>query len=75
MGSDALPSLKAGESYVCACFKLTQADVVRAIECLDVRTLKDLRTQTGAGEGCMACHRRLSCYLDGDRRVADSRSR
>jgi bacterioferritin-associated ferredoxin len=60
-------SLNAGEHYVCACLKLTQADLARAIQCLDIRTLKDLRNQTGAGDGCMACHRRLCCYLDGDR--------
>jgi bacterioferritin-associated ferredoxin len=72
MGCDGLPSLNPGETYVCACLKLTQADLVRAIQCLGIRTLKDLRNQTGAGDGCMACQRRLRCYVEGDRSALDT---
>lgn len=71
MGCNALSSLNVGEGYVCACLKLTHADVVRAVQCLDIRTLNDLRNETGAGDGCMACHRRLRRYVDGDRNGAD----
>jgi bacterioferritin-associated ferredoxin len=31
--------------------------------CQAFRSLADLRRQTGAGDGCMACHRRLQRYL------------
>jgi bacterioferritin-associated ferredoxin len=49
--------------YVCACLKLTHADLVRATAEGQFKTLKDLRERTGAGDGCMACHHRLSCYM------------
>jgi bacterioferritin-associated ferredoxin len=29
-----------------------------------VRTLGDLKRETGAGDGCMACHRLLRRYLE-----------
>ena len=67
MGCDGLSTLNPLDAYVCTCLKLTQVDLVKAIQCLDIRTLKDLRSHTGAGEGCMACHRRLRCYLDSDK--------
>jgi bacterioferritin-associated ferredoxin len=42
---------------------MTHTELVSAITCLNIRTLKDLRLQTGAGDGCTACHRRLRHYL------------
>jgi bacterioferritin-associated ferredoxin len=49
--------------YVCACMRLTHADLIEAVAAGTIQTLADLRRQTGAGDGCMACHRRLACYL------------
>jgi bacterioferritin-associated ferredoxin len=50
--------------YACPCMKVTHAEVAEALACPSVRTLNDLRCRTGAGDGCMACHRRLRCYLE-----------
>jgi bacterioferritin-associated ferredoxin len=51
-------------AYACPCMKVTHAEVAEAAACPTVRTLNDLRCRTGAGDGCMACHRRLRCYLE-----------
>jgi bacterioferritin-associated ferredoxin len=51
------------DAYVCVCMRITHADLLHAVAGDEVRTLADLRQQTGAGDGCMACHRRLRCYL------------
>jgi bacterioferritin-associated ferredoxin len=55
--------LNASGHYVCVCLRMTHTELVSAITCLNIRTLKDLRLQTGAGDGCTACHRRLRHYL------------
>jgi bacterioferritin-associated ferredoxin len=57
-------SAKTGAGYVCACLKVTHADLLAVVARHEVRTLKDLCRYTGAGDGCMACHRRLRGYLD-----------
>jgi bacterioferritin-associated ferredoxin len=49
---------------VCRCLQVTEAEVVAAIESLELRTLKDVRRHTGAGDGCTACHKRLRTYLE-----------
>ena len=56
-------STDARKAYVCACMRLTHADLVNTLAEQAVATLTELRRQTGAGDGCMACHRRLQCYL------------
>jgi bacterioferritin-associated ferredoxin len=71
MDTDGLSSCAgACEVYVCACLRLTHADLLAAIACLDIRTLQDLRRGTGAGGGCMACPRRLRGYLEAATSVA-----
>jgi bacterioferritin-associated ferredoxin len=52
------------DGYVCACLKVTHADLLAALACHEVRTVKDLCRYTGAGDGCMACHPRLRCYVE-----------
>jgi bacterioferritin-associated ferredoxin len=49
--------------YVCHCLQVTDAVLREAFASRDIRTLKDLRRHTGAGDGCMACHARLTGYL------------
>lgn len=63
--------VNASEGYVCACacLRVSHAELLKAIACLNIRTLNDLRAQTGAGDGCTACHRRLRHYLG---QVADT---
>jgi bacterioferritin-associated ferredoxin len=43
---------------------VTEEVLVEAFATQNVRTLKDLRRHTGAGDGCMACHHRLKAYLE-----------
>jgi NAD(P)H-nitrite reductase large subunit len=38
--------------------------LVEAITTREIRTVRDIRQHTGAGDGCTACHRLLKQYLD-----------
>lgn len=49
--------------FVCHCLKITEDMVLDAVEG-GARSVRDLRRQIGAGDGCMACHRRLSAYIE-----------
>lgn len=49
---------------VCSCLKITEEQLLTALDTLQIRTLRELRRQTGAGDGCTACHRRLELYLE-----------
>ena len=44
--------------------ELTEAALVEVIVSQGISDLKELRRETGAGDGCMACRRRLQHYLD-----------
>lgn len=50
--------------YICRCLRVTEDVLTEAFATQDIRTLKDIRRHTGAGDGCMACHRRLKSYLE-----------
>jgi len=50
--------------YVCRCLQVTEEVLANAFARGDIRTLRDIRRHTGAGDGCMACHRRLAAYLE-----------
>jgi nitrite reductase (NADH) large subunit len=52
------------ERVVCRCLKVTEGEVVSAIITLGLRTVKEVRQCTGAGDGCTACHRALRECLD-----------
>jgi NAD(P)H-nitrite reductase large subunit len=49
---------------VCHCLQVTEAALVEALEGLGLRTLKEVRRHTGAGDGCTACHKLLGKYLE-----------
>jgi bacterioferritin-associated ferredoxin len=51
------------ERVVCRCLNVTEAEVIAAITTRGVRTLKELRLITEAGDGCTCCHRELNAYL------------
>jgi bacterioferritin-associated ferredoxin len=51
------------DQVVCHCLQVTEEQVVVAITTLEVRTLRELRQTTGAGDGCTACHRKLKSLL------------
>jgi len=44
--------------------QVTEADLVALIVNRGISDLRELRHHTGAGDGCMACRRRLQSYLD-----------
>jgi bacterioferritin-associated ferredoxin len=58
-----IESLNITDSYICSCIKVTHADLLAAVARHEIRTLKDLCRYTGAGDACMACHRRLRRYV------------
>jgi bacterioferritin-associated ferredoxin len=49
---------------VCRCLRLTETTVVEAITNLGLRTLKEVRRHTGAGDGCTCCHDELEGLLE-----------
>jgi bacterioferritin-associated ferredoxin len=49
---------------VCRCLQITEDVIVEAFATGEIRTLKDLRQCTGAGDGCTACHAALRQYLE-----------
>ena len=51
------------DKIVCRCLQVTETQVIRMIERLELRTVRDLRNYTGAGEGCTCCHAELKEYL------------
>jgi NAD(P)H-nitrite reductase large subunit len=58
MADDACPG-----PLVCHCLGVCERTVVDAIATFGLRTVKDVRHCTGAGDGCTACHGRLREYL------------
>src|SRR5438046_2048244 len=51
------------ERVVCRCLQVTEGEVVQAIQTLELRTLREVRRATGAGEGCTCCHDALREFL------------
>ena len=51
------------DRVVCRCLKVSETEVIEAITVHGVRTLKELRLITEAGDGCTCCHRELNAYL------------
>ena len=49
---------------ICHCLQITEEAVLTAVETLNIRSVKELRQHTGAGEGCTACHRELRRYVE-----------
>jgi bacterioferritin-associated ferredoxin len=61
--ADGSPCAGCPQRLVCRCLQVSEAVLRRALVTFDLRTLKDVRQHTGAGDGCTGCHRRLSAYL------------
>jgi bacterioferritin-associated ferredoxin len=51
------------DRVVCRCLRVTEQTVIEAIVTLGVRTVKELRHATEAGDGCNCCHKELSAYI------------
>ena len=56
-------------NVVCRCLKVTETALVEALTTMDLKTLKEIRRRTGAGDGCNACHRVLKRYLEKHQRA------
>jgi bacterioferritin-associated ferredoxin len=52
------------ERLVCHCLQITESELLSTVTTLGLRTLKEVRAHTGAGDGCTACHRALRQLLD-----------
>jgi bacterioferritin-associated ferredoxin len=52
------------DKVVCRCLQVSETQVIRMIERLELRTVRDLRQYTGAGDGCTCCHAKLEEYLE-----------
>lgn len=50
--------------FVCRCLRITEPQLRAALEQGDIHTLKELRRQTGAGDGCMGCHKLLEAFIE-----------
>jgi bacterioferritin-associated ferredoxin len=51
------------DRVVCRCLGVTEQEIVVAITTLGLRTVKEVRQATEAGDGCTCCHRELVNYL------------
>jgi NAD(P)H-nitrite reductase large subunit len=51
------------DKVVCRCLNVTEAELIRAISNQDLRTIREIRRLTGAGEGCTCCHEQIREYL------------
>jgi NifU-like protein len=49
---------------VCHCLQITEEVIVEAVTTFALRTVKEVRQHTGAGDGCTACHRAIRRYLE-----------
>lgn len=49
---------------ICHCLQVTEDAIVQAVEAFGLTSVKEIRSCTGAGDGCTACHRRLKVYLE-----------
>jgi bacterioferritin-associated ferredoxin len=51
------------DRVVCRCLQVTEGELMEVLTTEDVQDLKDVRRHTGAGSGCMVCHRLIKGYL------------
>lgn len=63
-GSCENPCLGSQSHYVCRCLGIAEHDLIEAIVNLELRTVREIRSRTGAGDGCLACHKKLKGYLE-----------
>jgi bacterioferritin-associated ferredoxin len=49
---------------VCRCLGVTEEALLAALAHGDIRSLREVRQRTGAGDGCTCCHGLLRHYLE-----------
>ncbi len=52
------------DRIVCRCLKVTEESITDAIVSLGLRTVRDVRSVTGAGDGCTCCHQSIRELLE-----------
>ena len=52
------------DRVVCNCLQVTEGELVQALTTVELRSVRDIRRHTGAGDGCTACHKALVKYLE-----------
>lgn len=62
-GGDCHSCQALGAPVVCHCLGVTQDEVVSAVTAYELRSVKEVRRQTGAGSGCNCCHTRIQLLL------------
>ncbi|MGE0608715.1 MAG: (2Fe-2S)-binding protein [Pirellulales bacterium] len=57
------PAYQCDSKIVCRCLKITEADILDAVENGELQSVQDVVEQTGAGDGCTACRRTILEYV------------
>lgn len=52
------------DPILCRCFQVRQSTIQDCVTLLGAKNFTDVRTTCGAGQGCMACRRRIQAILD-----------
>ena len=60
------------DKMICSCLQITETDLCNALATLDLKSVRDIRIHTGAGEGCTSCHTALHLHLEAHRYAAAS---
>jgi NAD(P)H-nitrite reductase large subunit len=51
------------DTVVCRCLQVCESELLGALDRCPMRNLQDVARETGAGSGCMSCHRMIRRYL------------
>jgi bacterioferritin-associated ferredoxin len=52
------------DRVVCHCLKIAESVIVDAVQTLGLRTVKEVRNLTGAGDGCTCCHHEIRALIE-----------
>lgn len=52
------------DRIVCRCLSVAEGAIVDAVVTLGLRTVEEIRSATGAGDGCTCCHKQIRALLD-----------
>ncbi|MCA9084008.1 MAG: (2Fe-2S)-binding protein [Planctomycetaceae bacterium] len=61
---DPSSSIPSSDETLCRCLGISVGEVRAATDFAGCRTLCQIKETTGAGTGCMSCHRRIHKLLD-----------
>lgn len=52
------------DRIVCRCLKITEGHIIDAVVSLGLRTVREVRGATGAGDGCNCCHNQIRALIE-----------